>query len=111
MPVADHIEKHRLLVGGEPVAFTRSTATLRIGGRDYTIEEWKEVTRQIGLLHDRKSERKAAHGRDPNHGSSSFLTANLNEIHRRQRGMIQDSPWWLRWLYGGVITKEVLRAD
>ena len=105
----DHINLSKVIVGGEPVGFTRSTGILQLAGGDFTLKEWQELERRInlfftraGLLQDEKQRS------DPNSGSSSFLTHNLRQILDREEGIIKNPPMWLRGLYSGVITKERL---
>jgi len=99
----------KVIVGGEPVAFTKKSGTLHLGGEELTLKQWQEIERRInlfyiraGMIKDPKKNRAA----DPNSGTSSFLTHNVQEVLRREVGTIQDPPWYLRGKYSGVITKE-----
>jgi len=38
--------------------------------------------------------------------SSPFLQANVGPILRHPVGLMRTPPWWLRWLYSAVVTKE-----
>ena len=38
--------------------------------------------------------------------SSPFLQANVDAILKHQLGSMRKPPWWLRWLYSAVVTKE-----
>ncbi len=106
MPDFDYIELTKVLVGGKPVGFTKSTGTLQLGGTNFTLEEWQELERRANLFYERAGLITRGSGKDPNAGTSSFLTRNLKQILTRQRGVIKNPPIWLRWLYDGVITKE-----
>jgi len=111
MPKFDHIMLAQVKVAGEPVGFTKSTGTLHLAGDDLTLEQWQELERRINLLFTRAGLQKAPRrdkARDPASGTSSFLTHNLKQILDRDKGIIKDPPFWLRWLYSGVITKERL---
>lgn len=109
MPDFDKIALNKVKVGGEPVGYTKSTGTLHLAGEDLTFEQWQELERRVNLLFQRDG--KAKPGRknvqaDPAHGTSSFLSQNLKAILSRDKGKIKDAPWWLRWLYDAVITKQ-----
>jgi len=110
MPSFDNTKLTKVIVGGEPVGFTKSTGTLHLAGDDLTLEQWQELERRINLLYHRAGllDSKKRVGADPNAGTSSFLTANLRQILNREEGLIKDPPWWLKGLYSGVITKERL---
>jgi len=99
----------KVLVGGTPVGFTKPTGTLHLAGDDLTLEQWQEIERRINLFYIRAgliADPKKDRSRDPAAGSSSFLTRNLRQILTRERGAIKPAPFWLKWLYDGVITKE-----
>jgi len=38
--------------------------------------------------------------------SSPFLRENLGPILSFRRGRLKKAPWWLRWLFHGVVTRE-----
>lgn len=109
MPDFDHIELRKLIVGGKPVGYTKSTGTLHLAGDELTLEQWQELERRANLFFERAGLIKAPHkGNDPNAGTSRFLTVNLKQILARDEGLIKDPPWWLKGLFSGVITKEQL---
>jgi len=105
------IDLNKVIVGGKPVGFTTPTGTLHLAGDDLTLEQWQEIERRINLFFERagliKSPRKNR-ASDPAHGTSSFLSRNLKQILARDKGLLKDPPFWLRWLYSGVVTKENL---
>ena len=107
----DRIDLPRLPVGGEPVGFTKSTGTVHLAGDDMTIEQWREVSRRIELLIDRDGAKQKERSRDPGSGASSFLTKNVQAIHKMPRGYLKKAPWWLRWLIDGIVTKEEYYAN
>jgi len=43
--------------------------------------------------------------------SSSFLTNNTTAILKQDRGKLKKPPWWLRWLYSAVVTREEYDYD
>ena len=43
--------------------------------------------------------------------SSPFLQANVDAILKHQAGVMRKPPWWLRWLYSAVVTKEKYHGD
>ena len=97
--------KH-VLVGDDPIKMDGST--LHMAGKDYTPEGWLELRRRIdhayfrgGYLEEVGPPKAPWEGR-----SSSFLTNNTMAIVSHDRGRLQNPPWWLRWLYSAVVTKE-----
>lgn len=98
----------KVLVGGKPVGFTKSTGLLHLAGEDVTYEQWQEISRRINLFFERNGQREKAKSKDPNAGTSSFLTRNLREILKRDCGVIKAPPAILKPFYSGVITKEDL---
>ena len=38
--------------------------------------------------------------------ASAFFQANFKTIITHQVGRMKSPPWWLRWLYSAVVTKE-----
>mgnify|MGYP003138386738 CR=1 FL=1 len=38
--------------------------------------------------------------------SSPFFQVNIDAILKHQVGLMKKPPWWLRWLYSAVVTKE-----
>ena len=108
MPQFDEITLTKVLVGGVPVGYTKSTGLLHLAGEDVTYEQWKEISRRINLFFERDGHREKAKTSDPNAGTSSFLTRNLREILKRDIGIIKDPPWYLKGRFSGVIGKESL---
>ena len=43
--------------------------------------------------------------------SSPFFQVNLDAILKHQNGFMKKPPWWFRWLYSAVVTKEQYRGD
>ena len=109
MAVIDETTLTRVLVGGKPVGFTKSTGLLHLAGDDLTLEQWQELERRVNLFFHRNGQATVtSKGSDSNAGSSTFLTRNLREILARDIGLIAQPPWWLRWKYSAVVGKEIL---
>ncbi len=103
------VKLNDVIVGEKPVGFSESTGTLQLAGKDYGLKDWQELQRRINLLFQRAGLLKMRDKKaDPNGGTSSFLSANLKEILKREDGLIQNAPFWLKGKYSGVITKERL---
>ena len=107
----DEIQLRGISLGGKPVGFTKSTGLIHLAGDDITVKQWQELERRINLLFTRaglqKDPRKDK-SKDPNSGTSSFLTHNLKQILERDEGLIKEPPFFLKPFYSGVITKERL---
>ena len=43
--------------------------------------------------------------------SSPFFQINIDAILTHQEGLMKRPPWWLRWFYSAVVTKEKYRGD
>jgi hypothetical protein len=119
-----------VLLGGERVEYQPSTRTLLLAGEEFTLTEWLEIRRRIDLIVKRamtdedwqeyreqrnfmdKTSRLPQDMREappPWEGKgSSFLSKNIMDLTSRKRGRIKGAPWWLRWLFDAVVTKEEL---
>ena len=102
--------KH-VLVGGEPIRIEGST--LHMAGEEYNPQAWLDLRRRIdqayfrgGFLEEVGPPKAPWEGQ-----SSSFLTNNTMAIVNHDRGKFQSAPWWLRWLYSAVVTKETYDND
>lgn len=97
-----------VLVGGQPVVFNGETNRLTIAGQEFDLIQWMELRRRIDLVYQRAGllEKVAPAKSDVEGRSSSFLTRNWRPITDQQSGTWRKPPWWLRWLYSAVITKE-----
>jgi len=113
-PKKPEIQLKKVLVGGKPVGWDNSTGTLHLAGEEVTLEQWQEIERRINLFYSRKGlikDPRKNKGSDPNSGTSSFLTNNVRQILDREVGIMKNPPFWLKWLYSGVITKERYSRD
>ena len=108
----DHLDEFYLrkdTFGGHPVGFKRSTQTLKIGGEDWTPAKWIDFRGRVDtiMVHEGLVQK----GPEPTKvRSSNFLGANVEEIIACQRGRMKRAPWWLRWLYDQIVTKEPLNG-
>ena len=111
MPEFDQISLRSYKVGGQEIGFTKSERMMHVAGEDMTYERWCEIVERV----DRMAIRSGWKGKPPKFGNaaplegrgSNFLSENLSEIVEvRKRGHIRKAPFWLRWAYDGIITKE-----
>lgn len=96
-----------IAMGGQPVGFRRSTQTLLLGGDDWTAAQWIQFRSRVDalMLHEGMVKK----GPEPNKArASDFLSANVERIIATKRGRLRPAPWWLRWLFDMVVTKEDL---
>jgi hypothetical protein len=98
-------------VGDGNVSFEGSNVYL--AGTEYTPQEWLELRRRVDkVLVDRGQIEEVAPPKAPWEGSSSsFLSNNTMPIVEHKEGYFKQPPWWLRWLYSAVVTKEKYRGD
>ena len=98
-------------IGDECVVF--EDELIRIAGSDYTPKQWLELRRRIDrALVSRGLIEEVGPPKAPWEGhSSSFLTNNTMPILEHKHGYFHSPPWWLRWLYSAVVTKEKYRGD
>ena len=98
-------------VGDGNVSFEGSNVYL--AGTEYTPQGWLELRRRVDkVLIDRGQIEEVAPPQAPWEGnSSSFLTNNTMPILEHKRGYFNRPPWWLRWLYSAVVTKEIYHGD
>lgn len=119
-----------LKLGGQPVVFDQATGCLSLAGEEVPLAQWLETRRRIDLLmkrglteagwkalreqlawlgkRDRLPQELRDHETPPAPPASGFLTHNLEAINRLKAGTLKVPPFWLRWLYGAVVTKDGL---
>ena len=101
----DHFELRSVSLGGKRVGYTRSTRTLHLAGDDVTPEGWVTLRTRVDKILRRAGVIKEAP--NPARGvSSNFLSVNHEQIQVFKRGVLKRAPFWLRWLFEGVVTKE-----
>ena len=100
-----------LVIGNSNVSFEDSNVYL--AGTEYTPEKWLELRRRVDkVLIERGQLEEITPPKAPWEGeSSSFLTNNTMPIIEHKEGYFKRPPWWLRWLYSAVVTKEKYRGD
>ena len=95
-------------VGGSPLVFDSLKMHLEMGGSDYDVYQWKALENRINLVLEHAGllqKVKPASG-EWDGKSSKFLTRNWRSLVDQREGTWKKPPWWLRWLYSAVITKE-----
>ena len=122
-----------LSLDGKPVVYNSATGTVTLGEQEMTIDEWLEFRRRIDLIVKRlmsrtqwqETKEKMAtldknsrlpttmreHQTRSSYPAGNFFVANLEPINRQKRGRMKRAPWYLRWFYDAVVTKEALNAD
>jgi len=97
---------HSLVIGSGNVSFNEGNVYL--AGTEYTPSKWLELRRRVDkVLIERGQIEEVAPPKAPWEGkSSSFLTNNTMAIVTHDRGVFKRPPWWLRWLYSAVVTKD-----
>lgn len=100
---------NRVLVGDSPIAFDVEW-NVRVGGHWMAAEEWEALRDRIDQPLARANKIKKFVGGTRSFGSHPFLTGNLKYINSATRGHIKRAPWWLRWLFEGVVDKSKLEA-
>ena len=100
-----------LVIGNSNVSFEDSNVYL--AGTEYTPEKWLELRRRVDkVLIERGQLEEITPPKAPWEGeSSSFLTNNTMPIIEHKEGYFKRPPWWLKWLYSAVVTKEKYRGD
>jgi hypothetical protein len=98
-------------IGDSNVSFEGSNVYL--AGTEYTPEKWLELRRRVDkVLIERGQLEEITPPKAPWEGeSSSFLTNNTMPIIEHKEGYFKRPPWWLKWLYSAVVTKEKYRGD
>ena len=106
-----HTEKlvlNRVLIADSPVAFDEEW-NVRVAGQWMTPEEWESIRDRVDAPLMRANRLKKAVGATRSYGSHPFLIGNLRYINAARRGLIKKAPFWLRWLYEGIVTKDDLK--
>ena len=96
-------------IGGQPVSF--ENGHLCLAGEEVTPERWEQLKVRIDTLLRREGLLEPPKEAPRSLGSGRFLLNNLPIINTLKRGKIKQPPFWLKWLYDGVVTKEVLHDD
>ena len=108
------IELNNVVIGGYPVAFEGDgdITTVELSGTTFDAAQWHRVKERIdkvfvraGLGPVKDEQAKPRKGSVP----SNFFSANHIAIGGMSRGVLQPVPWWLRWKYDAVVTKEEFR--
>jgi hypothetical protein len=102
------VQQFGMIVGGEPVAYNNEVHKLTIAGTEYDAYEWLELRHRIDqiLERDGQIERVSPAKGEWDGSSTQFLTRNWRSVAKHHVGTWKRPPWWLRWLYSAVITKE-----
>jgi len=81
---------------------------IKIAGETFDVWEWREFVYRIDSLFiaDGQLEKVTPAKGEWDGFSSHFLTRNFRVISKQRVGTMKKAPWWLRWLYSSVITKE-----
>lgn len=95
-------------IGGEPLVFDAVRSRLEMAGLDYDVYQWLELRHRIDTVFERAGlvERVSPPKGDWDSASSKFLTRNWRELVDQRVGTWKKPPWWLRWFYSAVISKE-----
>jgi hypothetical protein len=96
-----------VFLAGHNIEYNSQSRLLKLAGEEITPEAWLELRFRVDslLMHAGVF----AKGQDVAKGkSSSFLTNNHVAIHKLPRGRLKKAPWWLKWLFDAVVTKEEL---
>lgn len=99
----------KVLVGGESLAFNGQTRKLVLAGTEYDVYEWLELRHRIDLFYEQDGQLQKVQPEksDWDSNSSQFISRNLRAVAAHRVGTWKKPPWWLRWLYSAVISKEI----
>lgn len=97
-----------LNIGGSPVVYNEETRKMEFGGESFDVWQWLELRHRLDLVYirDRVLEKVSPPRGNWDGTSSHFLTRNFRAISKQLVGTMKRAPWWLRWRYSSVITKE-----
>lgn len=93
-------------IGGQPIVFNQKEETLYLAGDPLTAKDWIQLRGKLDRLFIHVGAVKKAPEPNKSQPASNFLTVNLKWINEAKVGRIKHPPWFLRWLYSGVIGKE-----
>ena len=102
------IKLTHVLVGEEPVEYNGVSHKATLSGTEFDAWDWLELRHRVDelFIRDGRLEKVSPPKGEWDSASSRFLTRNWRAIVKQRVGTMKRSPWWLRWLYSAVITKE-----
>lgn len=91
-----------------PVTLHKKEQQLEIDGGTMRLNEWLAWSERVTtFLYREEVLPKPENTEAPrSHGSAPFLVQNISAMNTFKRGKIKRAPWFLRWLFDGIITKE-----
>ncbi len=101
----DEITLHRI----EPnVSIHVSEGKIYFSSNQQTVPEWNSWTEKVDktLEHYGLKAKPVSPTGTKSYGGHPFLVKNLKAINSHKRGYIKRPPWFLRWCFDGVVTKE-----
>jgi hypothetical protein len=94
-----------------PVTFDESAQSIEMAGVDLTPADWVVMRDKVdAFLRRAGTIPQATPPESRSFGSHPFLLENIKAVNKFRRGHIKNAPWWLRWIYDGIVTKENYRG-
>ncbi len=91
------------------VAIDLETYNITLDNISLSLIQWRNVRDRIDKVLSRKH--PEANKATPNPRGSLFIIQNLKSLNAISRGHIKKAPWWCRWLFDFVITKDKLERN
>ena len=96
------------IIGERPVEYLSESHNVVIAGSQLDVWKWLELKNRIDqrFIRDGQLEKVSPPKGEWDGTSSRFLTRNWRAVSKQKVGTMKKAPFWLRWLYSAVITKE-----
>ena len=88
--------------GGLALRYDPPSRTIQLGDDVLPVDDWHSLRNHV----ERVLIRGGAYPPRPPVKVNQFLNRNMEDLVKVKRGRVQRAPWWLRWAFDSVITKE-----
>jgi hypothetical protein len=89
-----------------PVTIDRGQRTLTFDPGEISFDAWKAYVEKINKQMEIFGEEPWEKPKPVLSLSAEFILENHKGLNEMTRGKLKKAPWWLRWLFDAIVTKE-----
>ena len=89
-----------------PVSIDGDQRVLTFDGGEIPFADWKLYITRINKQLERFGEEPFEKAAPILSLSAEFILENHEGINSMKRGKLKKAPWWIRWLFDSIVTKE-----